>query len=110
MKTYILRSQQVHPYINAVTDARYEDALQEAAAVDRFLESVEKSEDQIAEDTPLLGVPFSCKEVLGIKGILFQISLYLKEDLNWAPSDPKTNILAIMPKRSSSYRDYYCFI
>ncbi|GFQ67726.1 fatty-acid amide hydrolase 2 [Trichonephila clavata] len=70
MRAYIQRSQLVHPYINAVTDARYVDALQDAIAVDRFLDSREKTEDQIAKETPLLGVPFSCKEVLGIKGLL----------------------------------------
>ncbi|GFR30919.1 fatty-acid amide hydrolase 2-A [Trichonephila clavata] len=71
MRAYVKRSQLVNPYINAVTDSRYVDALQDAIAVDRFLESGEKTEDQIAEKTPLLGVPFTCKEVLGIKGILF---------------------------------------
>ncbi|GFS79533.1 fatty-acid amide hydrolase 2-B, partial [Nephila pilipes] len=70
MQAYIQRSQLVHPHINAVTDARYEDALLDAVAVDNFLESGEKTEDQIARDTPLLGVPFSCKESLGIKGLL----------------------------------------
>ncbi|GFU05974.1 fatty-acid amide hydrolase 2-A [Nephila pilipes] len=70
MRAYIQRSQLVHPYINAVTDARYVDALQDAVAVDNFLERTEKTEDEIARDTPLLGVPFTCKEVLGIKGLL----------------------------------------
>lgn len=70
MRTYIQRSQLVNPYINAVTDARYVDALQDAIAVDQFLESGQKTEDQIAEETPLLGVPFTCKETLGIKGLL----------------------------------------
>ncbi|GFY63393.1 fatty-acid amide hydrolase 2 [Trichonephila inaurata madagascariensis] len=68
MRAYVKRSQLVNPYINAVTDSRYVDALQDAIAVDRFLESGEKTEDQIADETPLLGVPFTCKEVLGIKG------------------------------------------
>ncbi|GIX88834.1 fatty-acid amide hydrolase 2 [Caerostris extrusa] len=68
MRTYIQRSQLIHPHINGVVDDRYVDALQDAIAVDRFLESGEKTEEQIARETPLLGVPFSCKEVLGIKG------------------------------------------
>ncbi|PRD25710.1 UNVERIFIED_CONTAM: faah2a [Trichonephila clavipes] len=72
MRAYVKRLQLVNPYINAVTDSRYVEALQDAIAVDRFLESGEKTEDQIAEEMPLLGVPFTCKESLGIKGILFQ--------------------------------------
>ncbi|XP_055945563.1 fatty-acid amide hydrolase 2-like [Argiope bruennichi] len=69
MRAYIQRSQLIHDSINAVTDQRYVEALQDAVAVDRFLESGEKTEEQIAEETPLLGVPFSCKEVLGVKGL-----------------------------------------
>ncbi|GFY65602.1 fatty-acid amide hydrolase 2 [Trichonephila inaurata madagascariensis] len=80
VRAYIQRSQLVHPYINAVTDARYVDALQDAIAVDRFLESGEKTEGQIAEDTPLLGVPFTCKEELGIKGLRQTIGLVKAKD------------------------------
>ncbi|CAL1275216.1 unnamed protein product [Larinioides sclopetarius] len=69
MRAYIQRSQLIHDNINAVTDQRYVEALQDAVAVDRFLESGEKTEEQIAEETPLLGVPFTCKEVLGVKGL-----------------------------------------
>ncbi|GBM74901.1 Fatty-acid amide hydrolase 2-A [Araneus ventricosus] len=69
MRAYIQRSQLIHDDINAVTDQRYVEALQDAVAVDQFLESGEKTEEQIAEETPLLGVPFTCKEVLGIKGL-----------------------------------------
>ncbi|CAL1275219.1 unnamed protein product [Larinioides sclopetarius] len=69
MRAYIQRSQLIHGYINAVTDQRYVEALQDAVAVDRFLKSGEKTEEQIAEETPLLGVPFTCKETQGIKGL-----------------------------------------
>ncbi|CAL1275220.1 unnamed protein product [Larinioides sclopetarius] len=69
MQAYIQRSQLIHGYINAVTDQRYVEALQDAVAVDRFLERGGKTEEQIARETPLLGVPFTCKEVLGVKGL-----------------------------------------
>ncbi|GFR13604.1 fatty-acid amide hydrolase 2-A [Trichonephila clavata] len=69
MKAYIERSKAVHPYINAATDERYEDALKDAKNVDKFLASDVKSEEDIARDTPLLGVPFTCKEVIGVKGM-----------------------------------------
>ncbi|GFY73721.1 fatty-acid amide hydrolase 2 [Trichonephila inaurata madagascariensis] len=69
MKAYIERSKVVHPYINAATDERYEDALKDAKNIDKFLASNVKSEEDIARDTPLLGVPFTCKEVIGVKGM-----------------------------------------
>ncbi|KAF8778273.1 Fatty-acid amide hydrolase 2-A like protein [Argiope bruennichi] len=67
MKTYVERAKIVHPYINAATDERYEDALKDAKKVDEFLASGAKSELEIARDTPLLGVPFTCKEAIGVK-------------------------------------------
>ncbi|XP_055946096.1 fatty-acid amide hydrolase 2-A-like [Argiope bruennichi] len=67
MKTYVERAKIVHPYINAATDERYEDALKDAKKVDEFLASGTKSELEIARDTPLLGVPFTCKEAIGVK-------------------------------------------
>ncbi|GIY64320.1 fatty-acid amide hydrolase 2-B [Caerostris darwini] len=69
MKAYVERSKLVHPYINAAVDERYEDALNDARNVDKFLASGAKSEVDIARDTPLLGIPFSCKEAIGVKGM-----------------------------------------
>ncbi|CAL1289242.1 unnamed protein product [Larinioides sclopetarius] len=70
MKAYVERSKAVHPYINAVVDERYEDALRDARAVDVFLANTTKSEEEIRQDTPLLGVPFTCKEAIGVKGMI----------------------------------------
>ncbi|XP_035232831.1 fatty-acid amide hydrolase 2-like isoform X1 [Stegodyphus dumicola] len=70
MKAYIMRIKLVQPIINAVVDERYVDALNDAIEVDRFLASGQKSEKDIARDTPLLGVPFSCKEAIGVKGLI----------------------------------------
>ncbi|CAL1289236.1 unnamed protein product [Larinioides sclopetarius] len=69
MKAYIERSKQVHPYINAAVDERYEDALKDARNIDKLLASGVKSEEDIAKDTPLLGIPFTCKEAIGVKGM-----------------------------------------
>ncbi|GIY99072.1 fatty-acid amide hydrolase 2-B [Caerostris extrusa] len=69
MKAYVERSKQVHPYINAAVDERYEDALEDARNVDKFLASGVKSVKDIARDTPLLGIPFTCKEAIGVKGM-----------------------------------------
>lgn len=69
MKAYVDRSREVHKYINAATDERYDEALKEARAVDTMLAATTKTEEEIARDTPLLGVPFSCKEAIGVKGM-----------------------------------------
>ncbi|CAL1289238.1 unnamed protein product [Larinioides sclopetarius] len=69
MRAYVARSREVHKYINAATDERYDDALKEARALDTMLAASPKTEEEIARDTPLLGVPFSCKEAIGVKGM-----------------------------------------
>ncbi|XP_035221922.1 fatty-acid amide hydrolase 2-like isoform X2 [Stegodyphus dumicola] len=69
MKAYVMRIKLVQPIINAVVDERYVEALNDAMEVDRFLASGQKSEKDIAQDTPLLGVPFTCKEAIGVKGL-----------------------------------------
>ena len=70
MKAFIERIQEVEPYINACIDQRFEEALKEAKDVDSFLLSTTMSEEEIQNQTPLLGVPFSCKENVGVKGSL----------------------------------------
>ncbi|XP_042909371.1 fatty-acid amide hydrolase 2-A isoform X3 [Parasteatoda tepidariorum] len=67
MKAYVERSREVHPIINAACDERYEAAIQDAKDIDKFLDSGEKSPQEIASETPLLGVPFTCKEAIGVK-------------------------------------------
>lgn len=70
MNEYIKRLKEVEPLVNACVDQRFEDAIKEAKEVDNFLSTTEKSEEELEKDTPLLGVPFSCKESMGVKGIL----------------------------------------
>ncbi|XP_042907641.2 fatty-acid amide hydrolase 2-A [Parasteatoda tepidariorum] len=76
VRAYVNRAKTVQLYTNAVTDARYEEAIEDAIKIDRFLERGEKTPEQIEKDTPLLGVPFTCKEVIGIKGLYQTAGLY----------------------------------
>jgi fatty acid amide hydrolase 2 len=60
----------VNPYINAVVEDRYGDALREAQEVDTFTASRIKTEEEIEKETPLLGVPITVKESCGVKGCM----------------------------------------
>ncbi|KAG8196358.1 hypothetical protein JTE90_009577 [Oedothorax gibbosus] len=64
-----LRAKQVNPLLNAIVDDSYDEALKEAKAVDIMLSKTTKSVEEIVAETPLLGIPFTCKEVIGIKGL-----------------------------------------
>lgn len=68
LNVYIKRIKEVEPIVNACVDQRFEAALKEARQVDEFLSTTSKSEEEVENETPLLGVPFSCKESIGVKG------------------------------------------
>jgi fatty acid amide hydrolase 2 len=78
----IARSEQVHAFLNCLAERRFEEALAEARKVDAFLAETTKTEDEIEAETPFLGVPFSCKESLAVKGekIRFLEKIKSKED------------------------------
>lgn len=69
VKAYIKRIEQVNGTLNAIVDSRFTEALEEARHVDKLIKSGTISESQMAEDLPLLGVPFTAKEALLVKGI-----------------------------------------
>ncbi|XP_059612344.1 fatty-acid amide hydrolase 2-A isoform X2 [Phlebotomus argentipes] len=75
VKAYVDRCKQVNPLLNAIVEERFESALQEAKAVDEFLASTTKAVEDIERDTPLLGVPVSVKESIGLRGMSNQAGL-----------------------------------
>ncbi|KAJ9578414.1 hypothetical protein L9F63_005363, partial [Diploptera punctata] len=69
VKAYIARIQDVNPLLNAMVDHRFEAAVLDARYVDRLIESGVKTEQQLEAETPLLGVPFTVKGSIGVKGL-----------------------------------------
>ncbi|XP_063866172.1 fatty-acid amide hydrolase 2-A-like isoform X2 [Scylla paramamosain] len=64
------RIEAVNPIINAVVDERFEAALREAREVDRRLDACTQEErEEIGRIQPLLGVPFTAKESVMVKGL-----------------------------------------
>ena len=69
MEAFRRRVVAVNPIINAVVDERFEAALQEAREVDQRLDSCTQEErEEIGRAQPLLGVPFTAKENVMVKG------------------------------------------
>ncbi|GFX47874.1 fatty-acid amide hydrolase 2 [Trichonephila clavipes] len=75
VKAYINRIKQVQPLVNAIVDERFSEAIQEAREVDEFLKETLKTEDELAEEKPFLGVPVTIKEAIAVKGCLFTVGL-----------------------------------
>lgn len=69
MKTFIQRIRDVQPIVNAMVEDRFAEALEEARYIDELLASTSKSEEEIAAETPFLGVPVTIKEAIALKGM-----------------------------------------
>lgn len=65
----IKRIREVQPLLNAVVDERYDEALREARECDDLVASGKLSPEQLARDKPLLGVPFTTKNGVGVRGL-----------------------------------------
>lgn len=70
MSRYVLRIQEVNPYINAVVEDRFQAAMEEARDVDRKISEARGRGDldKLVADKPLLGVPFTVKESCSLAG------------------------------------------
>lgn len=67
---YIERCKEVNPLLNAIVENRFEAALEEARAVDDLIQSGKKTIQELEEETPLLGIPITVKESIGVKGYI----------------------------------------
>lgn len=73
---YKQRIEEVEPYINATVECVFEDALKKAREVDELVASGKYTEEQLATEKPLLGVPISIKNLISVKGedvVIFQL-------------------------------------
>lgn len=67
VSVYIDRILTVNTILNAVMDERFADALKEAKKADHLCNEMDK--DELLKNFPLLGVPFTVKEMIGVKGL-----------------------------------------
>ncbi len=73
MLACIERIREVQPVLNAVVDERFRRSLDDARRVDRILSSLGPVPplqvlEEVARETPLLGVPFSVCDGIKVKG------------------------------------------
>ncbi|RVE40533.1 hypothetical protein evm_014817 [Chilo suppressalis] len=69
---YIERVKEVNPLLNAIVEERYRAALEDAKEVDRRIREARQNGtlEQLVEDKPILGVPFTVKESCSLGGML----------------------------------------
>ncbi|XP_058448494.1 fatty-acid amide hydrolase 2-B-like isoform X2 [Malaya genurostris] len=69
VSAYIERCRQVNPILNAIVEERFEQALEDAKRIDREVAQGLKSAEQLEKETPILGLPVTVKESLGVQGM-----------------------------------------
>ncbi|XP_063244064.1 fatty-acid amide hydrolase 2-A isoform X2 [Bacillus rossius redtenbacheri] len=84
MEVFISRIKEINPILNCVVDERFEAALEEAKEVDKLIQSGTKTSAEIEKETPFLGVPFSTKDCLQVKGLCHTAGLYCRKDVRAA--------------------------
>uniref|UniRef100_A0A1I7Y6Z9 Amidase domain-containing protein n=1 Tax=Steinernema glaseri TaxID=37863 RepID=A0A1I7Y6Z9_9BILA len=72
INAYIARVEEVNPIINAMVYPNFDNARKEAKAVDHYLSNLDKDSDEfknLAKTKPILGVPFTLKDIIKVKGM-----------------------------------------
>jgi Asp-tRNA(Asn)/Glu-tRNA(Gln) amidotransferase A subunit family amidase len=67
VREYIKRVKEVEPFLNAVVEHRFDEAIKDAQRADKIIEST--SEIYVIQNYPLLGVPFTVKESISLRNL-----------------------------------------
>jgi len=77
IRAYINRIESVQPKLNAVVDKNFEEALKKAKEIDEQLKDPKLAAE--LKKKPLLGVPFTCKNSIPIKGLAFDAGVVIRK-------------------------------
>ncbi|XP_068631126.1 fatty-acid amide hydrolase 2-A-like [Battus philenor] len=71
VEAFIERVKEVNPYLNAVVDERYGEALEEARVLDQRLQEARSTGkmDELLQNKPLYGLPFTVKASCSLAGL-----------------------------------------
>ncbi|XP_075168100.1 fatty-acid amide hydrolase 2-like isoform X2 [Haematobia irritans] len=112
VQAYIDRIKEVNPRINAVVEERFEDAMTEARRADDILGKCSNSQlSHLYKRYPLLGVPFTVKEAVGVKGMSFVVGSLQRKGLKTKTENEAVENLRLagaIPLLVSSNPEY-CF-
>ncbi|KAK5641913.1 hypothetical protein RI129_010460 [Pyrocoelia pectoralis] len=81
LNSFIARIKEINPLLNCVVANRFEGALREAQAADELIRSGTISEDDLARNKPFLGVPFTTKDCIAVKGMIHTSGLYCRQNI-----------------------------
>ncbi|TKR92147.1 hypothetical protein L596_006858 [Steinernema carpocapsae] len=80
VNSYIYRIKEVNPLINALVSDCFLEAIEEAENVDAYMEFLDDEEIRKLEiEKPLLGIPFTVKDSMDVKGREITVGIVLRE-------------------------------
>ncbi|XP_027237585.1 fatty-acid amide hydrolase 2-A isoform X2 [Penaeus vannamei] len=80
VKSFIGRIKEINPILNCVVDDRFDDAVKDAKAVDDLIRSGTVDEQTLSKNKPFLGVPFTTKDCMAVKGLRQTAGLYSRRN------------------------------
>uniref|UniRef100_A0AC34FKX3 Amidase domain-containing protein n=1 Tax=Panagrolaimus sp. ES5 TaxID=591445 RepID=A0AC34FKX3_9BILA len=83
ISAYISRIKIVNPIINAVVEENFDGALKEAKKIDDYLVQLDKNSEEyksLSKTKPLLGIPFTIKDTLAVKGFHLTAGIIARKD------------------------------
>lgn len=81
LDSYIARIKEVNPTLNCIVTNRFEEARKEARAADELIKSGTISEETLAKEKPFLGVPFTTKDCIAVKGLIHSSGLVCRKHI-----------------------------
>ncbi|XP_047535147.1 fatty-acid amide hydrolase 2 [Vanessa atalanta] len=76
----IRRIKDINPIVNCFVENRFELALQEAKKADEIVRSGTKTVEQLLQEKPFLGVPFTTKDCVAVKDLHQTAGVVLRKD------------------------------
>lgn len=95
VRAFIDRIKVVNPIINSVVDHRFDEALEEARKVDEHIKSGETTVAELELVTPFLGVPFTIKDCMAVKGLKNTAGLVKRKNI---VADFDADVVSLMKK------------
>lgn len=81
LDSYIERIKEVNPLLNCVVANRFDEARKEARAADVLINSGTIPEEVLAKEKPFLGVPFTTKDCISVKGLIHSAGLACRKNI-----------------------------
>ncbi|XP_052743227.1 fatty-acid amide hydrolase 2-B-like [Bicyclus anynana] len=81
LNTCIQRIKETNPILNYFIDERFKLALEEAKEADNLIRNGTLSTECLARDKPFLGVPFTTKDSIGVKGLRMAVGVTRRKNI-----------------------------